>query len=430
VKLNWFSPLPPAPTDIAHYTARILPALAARADVTLWTNQTKWDRNLERYAPVRSFQHRTISWPEVHRGGLSIYNIGNSGEFHGAIWEICRQNPGVVILHDLCLQHLFAAVYLEQRCDRCEYLAVMQRYYGRQGEKDADDYCNQHLSTEYMGWVYPLTHHALENALGVVVHTQPAAETLRIENRWPLTSAPLPYVATPRPRAPRRGGPPYRLVVLGYLGRNRRLDQILQALAEFPERDAFRLDIYGRIWDPAAVRARVQKLRLDRYVTLHGFVAEDKLDEALEAAHLALNLRYPSVGEASGGQLRAWDHALPSLVTRTGWYATLPGEAVAFVNPEQEVAELQEHWRTLLADPQRFARMGEAGRRILEREHAPEDYVQTLLDFIGTPEQMRLHASARSLAERVGAEMSAWMSRDQADALLRPAAEQIRALAL
>jgi len=430
VKLNWFSPLPPARTDIAHFTARILPALAARAEITLWTNQGTWDRALERYAPVRSFHHATIAWPEVHRGGLSIYNIGNSGEFHGSIWEVCRQNPGIVILHDLCLQHLFASVYLEQRHKRCEYLAVMQRYYGLQGEKDADDYCDQHLSTEYMGWVYPLTQHALENALGVVVHTQPAADAIRKENRWPLTYAPLPYAAGVRHRASRKVGPPYRLVIFGYLGRNRRLDQILQALAEFPERDAFHLDIYGRIWDPAAVQTRVQELKLNRHVTLHGFVAEEKLDEALDAAHLALNLRFPSVGEASGSQLRAWNHALPSIVSRTGWYATLPEDAVAFANPDQEVAELQEHWRAFLADPAQFAQMGEAGRRILEQQHAPETYVQSLLDFIGTPEHLRLRASARALAERVGTEASTWMSRNSSDDFLRPAAEQIRALAL
>ncbi|HEY1859534.1 MAG TPA: glycosyltransferase [Gemmataceae bacterium] len=430
MKLNWFSALPPARTDIAHYTARVLPALTARADVTLWTDQSNWDRSLERYAAVRSFQHATISWPQVHRGGLCVYNIGNSAEFHGATWEIGRQNPGVVILHDLCLQHLFASVYLEQRRDRGGYLAAMQRYYGLQGAKDADDYCDQHLSTEYMGWVYPLTHHALENALGVVVHTRPAFESLNHSSRWPLTCAPLPYGASARQFSARPAHAPYRLIVFGHLGRNRRLDQILQAFTEFSDRDAFHLDIYGQIWDPVSLRARVQALQLGRHVTLHGFVAEDQLDAALAVAHLALNLRYPSVGEASGSQLRIWDHALPSLVTRTGWYATLPEDSVAFVNPEQEVAELQDHWRTFLADPDHFARMGERGRRMLEQEHAPEAYVETLLDFIGRPQQLGLRASAQALAKRAGAEMSAWMSGDYADDVFRHVAEQIRVLTL
>src|SRR5439155_3250974 len=144
------SPLPPARTEIAQHTLRLVPALAARAEVTLWTDQPKWDHGLERFGPVRFFDPKNMCWPEVHRGGLSIYNIGNSGEFHGAIWEVSRQHPGLVILHDLSLQHLFAAVYREQHKDRAGYIAVMKRYYGLQGEQSADEYCRGLLSTEFM----------------------------------------------------------------------------------------------------------------------------------------------------------------------------------------------------------------------------------------------------------------------------------------
>jgi hypothetical protein len=165
-------------------------------------------------------------------------------------------------------------------------------------------------------------------------------------------------------------------------------------------------------------------------VTLHGFVPEETLITALDAAHLALNLRYPSAGEASASQLRIWNHALPSLVTRTGWYASLPEDVVAFVNPEHEVADLQEHWHAFLADPARFAPMGERGRRLLEQDHSPHAYVQTILDFITSPERLRLLASASLLAKRVGTEMSAWLTPTYADDAFRSAAEQIRALAL
>src|SRR5439155_4075393 len=56
MKLNWFSPLPPAKTDIAHYTARILPALRAHAEVTLWTDQKDWDESLNLNAKVRRYR--------------------------------------------------------------------------------------------------------------------------------------------------------------------------------------------------------------------------------------------------------------------------------------------------------------------------------------------------------------------------------------
>ncbi|CDH45570.1 hypothetical protein BN874_2590010 [Candidatus Contendobacter odensis Run_B_J11] len=88
------------------------------------------------------------------------------------------------------------------------------------------------------------------------------------------------------------------------------------------------------------------------------------------------------MGEASGSQLRIWDHALPSLVTRTGWYATLPETTVAFVRPEHEVADIQEHVRQLLANPAHFAHLGHNGRRQLEAQHAPDQYAEALCQFI------------------------------------------------
>ena len=59
---------------------------------------------------------------------------------------------------------------------------------------------------------------------------------------------------------------------------------------------------------------------MERLVKIHGYVRD--LDERLAEADLAVNLRYPSMGEASAAQLRIWDHALPSLVTERGGIAS------------------------------------------------------------------------------------------------------------
>ena len=72
----------------------------------------------------------------------------------------------------------------------------------------------------------------------------------------------------------------------------------------------------------------------------HGFTSEKKLDEALSQAHLAINLRYPTMGEA-WSQLRIWAHASQS-GSQVGWYATLPPDTVRFVRPDtNEVADIQ-----------------------------------------------------------------------------------------
>jgi hypothetical protein len=51
MKINWFCPLPPAKTSIADdYLAGILPSLNRHCELTLWTDQSSWDRELEKVA--------------------------------------------------------------------------------------------------------------------------------------------------------------------------------------------------------------------------------------------------------------------------------------------------------------------------------------------------------------------------------------------
>lgn len=419
MKLNIFSPLPPARTEIANNTAGTLAALQAHADVTLWTEQEAWDRSLEELVAVRPYRQEQLPWSELNRADATLYHIGNNADFHSAIWQTSRLHPGIVVLHDVRLQNLFAGLYRDVWRDRRGYLDLMERHYGEAGRRDAARFWEGGYSTEYISEHYPLTFAALENALGVVVHTAEAFDIVSRARRWPVVRAPLPYRATRRSASQqarrarlRQDAPPFRLVVFGYLGANRRLDAIVRALAEFPRREQFRLDIYGQCWNAARVRSLIDSFDMQTQATLHGFVPDSELNDALARAHLAINLRYPTMGEASGSQLRIWDNALPSLVTPVGVYAESPKETVAYVRPEREVADIQRHLRAFLANPARFARMGENGRRSLEEFHAPETYARLLSGFVSRVGGFRRRATAHALAERVGSEIGAWVEPD------------------
>jgi ubiquinone/menaquinone biosynthesis C-methylase UbiE len=107
-------------------------------------------------------------------------------------------------------------------------------------------------------------------------------------------------------------------------------------------------------------------------------------------------------------QLQIWEHALPTLVTQVGWYARLPEGAVAFVRPEYEIADIQTHLRAFLANPDRFVQMGVYGRRILEEQHRPETYIQTIADLAAQAQHLRPYVVTRELAKRVNREMQMW----------------------
>jgi ubiquinone/menaquinone biosynthesis C-methylase UbiE/glycosyltransferase involved in cell wall biosynthesis len=417
MRLNWFSPLPPQRSGIADYTMRLLPALTACAEVVLWTDQEAWEPRLEQYAPVRSYQLKDMPWVEINRGDMSVFHLGNNHRFHGEIWQISQRHAGLVILHDIALQQFFAGLYREQWRDRAGYVALMEHYYGTVGRQDAEDFWAGRLSIDYMAQQYRLTRYAVEHALGVLLHTPRSVEELKHDIPCPLVYSPLPYPAAPpsdhRPQGapkPRGDRPPYRLIIFGHISDNRRLGSVLQALAGFPDREAFHLDIYGELWDPQSTTQHLQALALQPLVTLHDFVPSAELEAALAAAHLAINLRFPTMGEASVSQLQIWDHALPSLVTRVGWYAGLPEETVAFVRPDHEIADIRSHLSAFLADPSRYAKIGENGRRLLESRHTPEGYTHAILTLVGQARSFRPNAIAHDLARRVGAEMRLWTS--------------------
>src|SRR5258708_27629790 len=81
LRVGFHSPLPPARTGVADYSASLLTALRALGPVEL--------------SPARA---------DVH-----LYHIGNN-MLHWGIYRQALEQPGVVVLHDALLQHLFMCV--------------------------------------------------------------------------------------------------------------------------------------------------------------------------------------------------------------------------------------------------------------------------------------------------------------------------------
>ncbi len=439
MKLNWFSPLPPARTDIAHYTARVLPFLAQHADVLLWTDQSKWDKKLEIFGKVISYTPGKTPWKTLNQSDLTLFNIGNNADFHQSILDIANVHPGVIILHDISLHDFFAGIHICRKNDANGYLSLMKRYYGADGLESAKAFLNGSMNGHHMSCHYPLTAAALDNALGVVVHTMEAFSTLTQARRWPTCYAPLPFLPTDLncnvSAPPTTTGAihppmkaPLRLIVFGYIGPNRCLDIVFQALAEFPGKDKFQLDIYGELHEKERILKQINALKLKRHVHLHGFVPEIDLDLALAAADLSINLRYPTMGEASGSQLRIWNHSLPSLVTRTGWYASLPREAVFFVNPGNEVADIHACLNALINTQEQFTAMGKNGRNLLETHHHPKAYVSALMDFFPGTQTYTATAEAFNLSTKLAQDSIMSILSDDYPSTLKTIASHIHEL--
>ena len=407
LKLNWFSPIPNASTEIAQYTARLLPFLSRRADLAIYTAQSQW--NVQNN-PVISYTPESCPWRDLNGADANVFHIGNNSDFHSDTWEISRRQAGIVVLHDYVVQHLFA-IHLAERTKRSDdYIELMRQWHGIAGAQAATEYLAGRLHLQEVALNFPLTAAVVANATGVMVHTKTSFDAIRKLTLAPVYYCPLPHQPAPtgtferwtKTRA-RSREKIVRIAMFGYMGPNRRIEPFLAAMADLPERRDFRVDIYGSIWDRSRIETAIQSLSLDGMVRVRGYV--DDLDARLAETDVAVNLRFPSMGEASAAQLRIWDQGLPSLVTDTGWYGELSSDAVLFVRPENEKQDIQQHLRTLLRDPELMVRMGTRGREILMREHSPETYVSALLNLINSSARFAPVLASFRLADRAAEQM-------------------------
>jgi len=390
VKINWFSPLPPAHTDIANYTARILPELSRVADVVLWADQDVWDDELAKCAEVRRYSSEGLPVAELS-SEVNVFNSGNNVEYHAGIWSAMSRLSGIVILHDPVLADFFAATYFNSSADLDGYLAQMDFYYGKAGERAGTAFFRAAIKGAAEGEIdslcrsFPMTPLVLERAQAVMTHSAAVAQDLGYLGLFPVEFAHLPfpareYVGTSSIVKDNSG--PLRLIVFGFIGPNRCLEKTLAALRPASVNHDIRLDIYGELWDPNFIRKMVRDLGLDEIVTVHGYVEEAELEAALSAADLCINLRFPSRGEASGSQLRIWASGCPSIVTRTGWYAELDPSTIIAVEPGSEISGIQAAIDMLLNDRRAFDSVAAAGLERLRVEHSPAKYVNALIELI------------------------------------------------
>jgi glycosyltransferase involved in cell wall biosynthesis len=427
VKLNIFSPLPPTRSDIARLTVHLLPHLAREAEVIVWSSQPTWEFEPPSGVTIRHYETAPPPWREINQADATFYQMGNDPRYHDAIWQISRQHPGIVILHDLMMQHFFSGLVFHNRgIDRRQYLELVERYHGIKGRVLAEAHVQGMLSTEDLAQRCPLTEAATENALAVVVHSAAAYSALPEDASVALV--PLCVGMVTPTVTPRAATQPYRLTVFGFLGPNRRLPLLLRALAAFPDRQRFRLDILGTMDGQEKLHQLVCRLRLSEMVTLHGFVSGRDLDVALRNTDLVVNLRDPSMGEASGSQLHLWQYGLPSLVTRRAWYATLPEETVAFVRPEHEIEDIHRHLTGFLANAETYRELGRNGRRHVMEQHSVENYAASLLKLAARTPEFQARWIARDLARRSAFVMKSWSDDSTTDSLSFQVAREIEAL--
>lgn len=382
MKLLWFSPLPPSETDVANFSVRLAPYLRALTDVT-FVHAGLAD------AAFPSVPLSAVTPRMMNEADLCIYQIGNNHDFHGGILEVAQRHPGLVVLHDRAIHEcvLRQLAHMQIRAGTSQltsYRNIMAQWHGLDGLAALGAMQGQPGDTRQLAERYPLYEVILDHALGVVCHNrQVMAEINQRFPDLPSLSLPLPYARPPcRPASSHRDpDAPVTLVMFGFMGSNRRLVEFIEAWAQSSYPDRFRLHLAGRIGNLAQIEAKLSDVGLAGLVKNHGFVTEAALDQMIRDADLAINLRNPTMGEASGSQLRIWANGRPAIVSDTGWYAQLPDHSVLKIRTNREHDDLVTLMDCLATGKIDLDRLSANGFSQLT-DHDPDKYCRDLLAWL------------------------------------------------
>ena len=303
-----------------------------------------------------SIENLPVEQWDLKEFDVIVYQLGNSRDFHGHMWELIQRFPGIVHLHDLVLHHLIATQAAKQD-NWLSYFEGLEHLYGAavraEGERavqmqkplwEADDVLN-----------LPMSEIVLQHSYGAVVHSKFVRD--RIVQRLPL----LPTLVVPQtypnesssllPRA----ADDFCIGIFGHVHHNREVHVVLKALCD-PR--LAQCDISVRVVGPCPDEKYTQHLmslaallKPNIKFEILGYSSyEDFLNE-LTACDVCISLRNPSQGETSAIVTRALQCAKPIVVTRTAWYAELPDCVLKIGSGIGSELDLAEILLRLIHDP-------------------------------------------------------------------------------
>lgn len=305
-RLAWFTPLPPARSGIATYSADVLPGLRDHYTIDTFDEPRAHD----------------FVWRHRHQPfDLVVYQMGNAS-CHDFMWPYLVRNPGLVVLHDAQLHQARAGALLSWPPRRDEYRAEFQYNHPDARPEIAEFVIDGLGGVLYHFW--PMLRLAVTSARTVAVHSRRLAASLQSE--FPeaaieqLRMGVGEATATIDPVALRRrlGLTPDTVILAAFGGitPEKRIGPILRALGAIAEEPSgVRLLLVG---DQAAyydAMAEARTLGVDGYVTLTGFVSDEELASYIDAADVCLCMRWPTSRETSASWLRCLARGKATVVT-------------------------------------------------------------------------------------------------------------------
>ena len=362
VTAGFHSPLPPARTGVADYAGALLHALQKLGDVR----------------------------PNAGLADVHLYHIGNN-QLHRLIYRQAIGRPGVAVLHDAVLQHLFLSSFTEG-----EYVDEFVYNYGEWHRERGRELWRERAAsaTDERYFRYPMLRRIATTSRAVIVHNPGAARLVRehapeanivivphlFDPPSPLL-LPDPVAAVDFRRALGIPIDAYLFGVFGFLRESKRLLPVLETFVRlrqaFPEETRVRIAmlVAGDFVSSDLERACAPLLKTPGGVRdaiyRVPYLSERDFWIAASAVDACIKLRVPAAGETSGIAIRLMGIGKPVLLTESQENSAFP-EGSFFPVPSgvAESAALFDYMGILALDRALSREIGRIAAEHIGREHA------------------------------------------------------------
>jgi len=390
VNIAWFTPFS-TKSAIGRCSAGIVEELSklAQVDVFCFDSEETHSSN----APIRKFTSPSAVTEEIlSQYDIVIYNFGNYLPFHRDIIEVSRRHPGIAILHDFVMHHLFAGYYLEHLKSEPLYIQAMERLYGRPGKRAAlDSLSNAGPRVWETDAVvnYPMFELVTSTACGVITHSGFLKKHVEDSFAGPVRKISLPYTIDRQSQVMSRqelglGEKDLLIVTVGHANRNKRITSVIEAIGQLDRsQNSIRYVIAGACAGDYRrdLKSMIAQNGLEGVVRIVGEVSDQELRSYLSHADICVNLRWPAIEGASASAIEEMLFGKPLIVGNVGFYAELPENSVVRIDP-QSLEQLRDALGRLASNPEERARLGVAAREYAEREFRSDSYARQVIAFL------------------------------------------------
>jgi glycosyltransferase involved in cell wall biosynthesis len=352
--VGFFSPLPPAPTGVADYSAALLAELRKHAVVN-------------------------VDAADASDADAALYHLGNN-RLHREIYARALEKPGIAVLHDATLNH-----FLLGTLDESAYIAEFVYNYGEWmrdlGRELWRNRARSAADPRYFD--YGMLKRIATGSRSVIVHNPaavhaierhaPGVRVFEIPHFFAQCEIPDP-IETLRFRAALGLRPRTLLVgVFGHLRESKRVPVVLRAMNCAWARGADARLVIAGPFASSDLEKSLTPLLSDPRILRAGYLSESDFWRYAGATDLCVNLRFPSAAESSGIAIRMMGIGKAVAFTAGEEVARIPENACLRVDlgpAEEEILADTIVW--LAGDREAAAAIGAHAARHIAASHSLE----------------------------------------------------------